>query len=171
MFLWLQNCEPAIVNSSILSKIGFNCLITIYLLNKRRNFKLCTFSHLLNIRFWKDIQCLLWLKKRICNLWCSNHCSRILFLHCDFILFFSFAALLTSMDVPVFEPIIGKIWMGDYEHSNHDNLNVGSSSQKRKKKPLLWFIIMLLPIFSLDHFYRIEGQKDYLLCGNSSDAG
>lgn len=59
---------------------------------------------------------------------CSNHHYRISFLHCVFILFFKFGTLLTSVDVPVFEPIIGKTRIRDYGHSNHDNLDIGSSS-------------------------------------------
>uniref|UniRef100_A0A672V7X8 Sodium channel protein n=1 Tax=Strigops habroptila TaxID=2489341 RepID=A0A672V7X8_STRHB len=47
----------------------------------------------------------------------------------------------------------------------------GNSFSQKTCQNLLLIIIILLPAFSLGNFYRLEGQKDYLLCGNSSDAG
>lgn len=59
--------------------------------------------------------------------------------------------------------------MGDYEHSKHGDSNIGSSSQKIQTPFICKHVTSFF--FPLGHFYRLEGAKDFLLCGNSSDAG
>uniref|UniRef100_A0A672VBG0 Sodium channel protein n=1 Tax=Strigops habroptila TaxID=2489341 RepID=A0A672VBG0_STRHB len=71
--------------------------------------------------------------------------------------------ILTVFCLSVFALIGLQLFMGNLK-------NKYSFSQKTCQN-LLLIIIILLPAFSLGNFYRLEGQKDYLLCGNSSDAG
>uniref|UniRef100_A0A8C3Y8L4 Sodium channel protein n=1 Tax=Catharus ustulatus TaxID=91951 RepID=A0A8C3Y8L4_CATUS len=73
--------------------------------------------------------------------------------------------ILTVFCLSVFALIGLQLFMGNLK-------NKCSCSQKKPKNTsLVNMLLLLFYFFFLGHFYRPEGTKDFLLCGNSTDAG
>lgn len=57
------------------------------------------------------------------------------------------------------------------KHINNPGMMTGRLNQRKSKPLRLLFSLMLLCAWLVDNYYYLDGHRDPLLCGNSSDAG